>query len=128
MKVKIILVLLTLFLLVGCSNKNLTTQASSNLELIDFNGQCDKSAIEPAKTKILEKKLDSNILKIKILTSANCCGDFEGKIEHSDSDINLEFIQTGDPCYCMCASTLYYEINGATSKNYNLELNNEKLD
>jgi hypothetical protein len=106
-----------LLFIIGCNNNenNSIPPTSSNLLLIDFKGECGES------------ELDSNILKVKVLTAATCCVDFEGEIEYSDATINLKFIETGEPCDCICTSTLYYEIEGATSDDYNFKLNGKEI-
>ena len=123
-------IVIGLLFIIGCSNKenNSIPPTSSNLKLIDFKGECGESDFGPPEPKILEKKLDSNILKVKVLTAATCCVDFEGEIEYSDAIINLKFIETGEPCDCICTSTLNYEIKGAITDNYNFKLNGKEIN
>ena len=123
-------IIIGLLFIIGCNKQddNSITPTSSNLQLVNFNGECGESDFGPPEPKILEKKLDSDILKVKVLTAATCCVDFEGEIEYSENALNLKFIETGEPCDCICTSTLYYEIEGATSDDYNFKLNGQELN
>ncbi len=122
-------IMIGLILIAGCygSQTKSIQSASSDLKLINFKGKCGESDFGPSEPKILEKKLDSDILKVKVLTAATCCVDFKGEIEYSDTTINLKFTETGDPCDCICTTTLYYEISGAASDNFDIRLNGKKI-
>ncbi len=123
-------IIIGLFFIIRHSDKenNLISPISSKLQLINFQGECGAPDFGPSRSKIIEKDLVSNVLKVKVLTAATCCVNFEGEIEYFDNVINLKFIETGMACDCICTAILYYEIEGAISDNYNFKLNGKKLN
>ena len=127
---KKIITLLSIFIftifLIGCE-----TIKSNNdeLQLINFAGICSDDDGFDTETRILEKSfISKDIMQIKVRTRVTCCVDLEGKIKSHGNTINLKYIETGEPCDCLCEGILNYEIKGADKRLYEFQLNGEKID
>lgn len=119
----LIIIGLILIISINIARKNAIPPAPPDLRLISFNGACGEPDGGPSEPKIVKKEFNSNILKLTALTSSVCCLKFEkGKVEYSDGSINLKYTQSGEPCDCICSSTLHYEIQGATSDTYHFNI------
>ncbi|MBL4716502.1 MAG: hypothetical protein JKX95_07695 [Bacteroidia bacterium] len=89
-------------------------QKTSNFNLIDFSpSECDESAYSYQKyNQILSKEIVGDTVKIEVEIVGNCCVDFDATIEVNDTIINLIYMESGDPCRCLCCYQFIYEIDG----------------
>ena len=109
------------------SNVEVTTTVE--LKLVSFKGNCEKQG-STGKTKIVKHNfISADTMKIELQTEVTCCVDFEGKIETKDKNIiNLKYIETGEPCYCLCNGILEYEIKGVDKRKYQFQLNGVDIE
>ena len=114
-------------LFAGCTG-DADLPPSSDPMLVEFFGECGESDIGPPEPRIVEKRLDSGILMITVQTEATCCVSFTGEIVYADEILDLRYRETGEPCDCMCAAMLYYEILGASRDDHVLSVNGRLIN
>ena len=92
----------------------------SNQSLIRFSpSECDENTYSQNKyNQILNKEFTDSSTNVEVAVIGNCCVDFEGTIEVKDTIINLIYMESGDPCRCLCCYQFTYSISGI-SKNKN---------
>lgn len=96
--------------------------------LTSFSGDCSDNG--PAgKAKILKRNfVSADTMKVKVQTEVTCCVDLVGEIEViNENIINLKYIETGEPCDCLCRGVLYYEIQGVDKRKYIFQLNGKEI-
>ena len=75
--------------------------------------ECDKSKKPISGTsKIVKQKYNGDTLVIEVSITATCCVDFEPSISFDQDTLNLAFMETGDPCECICCYQFTYHILG----------------
>ena len=105
---------------------NSITPASSNLRLINFEMEKGVGG-DYWNPEIINKSFESNVLKIQVLAAVTNCVDIEPDIEHYNNVIDLRFKEIGESCDSHSMKYLYYEIEGATTDNYDFKLNGKKI-
>jgi hypothetical protein len=77
------------------------------------NSTCDQeSDPDRLRTRIISKVLVNGILTIHVATTATCCVDFVPKTKYAKGVLDLDFLETGEPCECGCCYEFVYEISG----------------
>jgi antitoxin component YwqK of YwqJK toxin-antitoxin module len=115
------------------------------LKIIEFNKlkceQDDGVNYPRVINRIIEQKLSSDTLFIKLGMWATCCVNFIPSASILDDHLILSYIETGTPCECACFYTLVFKIKGirvspnkitlrnqVTLKNRVLEYSSEKYE
>ena len=115
---------------VGDSSTDLpkNTVFDNRLQLMEFEGKCVSQDIGDAETKILKRKFGSNdTMEVKVQTEVTCCVDFKGTIKSGKNIIDLRFVETGEPCRCLCKGVLNYKIKGVDKRRYQFYLNGKLI-
>lgn len=86
--------------------------------LVGFSpSECDESAFSLQKyNRIKSIELSDTVALVEVEIVGNCCVDFDATIEVKDTIINLIYMESGDPCRCLCCYQFVYSINGITKE------------
>ena len=104
------------------------TVFDNKLKLVEFEGKCGSSREPAGETKILNHHFISNdTMEVKVQTEVTCCVDFKGTIKSGKNIIDLQFVETGEPCYCLCKGILNYKIKGVDKRRYQFYLNGKLI-
>ena len=110
----------------------------AQLKLIDFEYEDwdpdsfvvkDKHRYRAPRTpQIIERRINSGILTIKIVDMPVCYDSYKGKIEVRGNTINLKVIEMGHQMDCMLFYVFTYKIKGVSRDNYKIQLDGRDIE
>jgi hypothetical protein len=95
----------------------------SHPQLLSFTGNCPEDMAMGNEPTIIKWSQGADQLHVTVFLVSTCCLSFEGDIEMTESTINLQHTTRGDPCDCLCNSTLVYKINVTDGQVYDFQIN-----
>jgi len=120
-------VLLSLSTLIACQEKSVEDTSSDHqanttpFEITNLTVTSTDCGIEEETEATLTVSVESDIVQIehRDFTASSCLGfEVEGGLE--GTDLTLSYIETGEPCDCISAYTLIYDIQGLDAGTYSM--------
>lgn len=104
-------------------------QAQDSAFLVGFTpSNCDANEeVSRLKRRIVDQWYNNDTLIVEIASKATCCVDFQPSIRYDNQILELNFIETGDFCECICCYQFIYKIIGLKGQEFTIHLNDKPI-